>query len=104
MNATTTLVHGGRLLDLGGDVDQPFSETGSGVHTVIVAGEIVIQNRDLLTLSTRQLRARAEESRLRLSGEVEQAAARNAALFRPLLEAYNKSDRYPLGIDRFRIP
>jgi hypothetical protein len=45
MNATTTLVHGGRLLDLGGDVDQPYSETGSGVHTVIVAGEIVIQNR-----------------------------------------------------------
>jgi cytosine/adenosine deaminase-related metal-dependent hydrolase len=80
-----------------------YSETGSGVHSVMVAGRLVVQNRNLLTFESRELKDRAEDARTRLSHEVSLVRARNAEFIRPLLAAYERSDRHPLNIDRFRI-
>jgi 5-methylthioadenosine/S-adenosylhomocysteine deaminase len=80
-----------------------YGETGSGIHTVMVGGKLVVQNREVLTLSDKELSARAEQARISLDAEVKRVATRNAQFIRPLLDAYEKSDRYPLDIDRFRV-
>jgi hypothetical protein len=69
----------------------------------MVAGKVVVQDRRLMTASGADLKARAEAARAALAPEVTEVAARNAELLQPLLDAHEKSDRYPLPFDRLRI-
>jgi cytosine/adenosine deaminase-related metal-dependent hydrolase len=80
-----------------------YAETGTGVHTVMVAGKVAVQDRRLTMASGADLKARAEAARATLEPEVREVVARNAELLKPLLEAHEKSDRYPLPFDRLRV-
>lgn len=80
-----------------------YGETGTGVHTVIVGGEIVVENRRHVVFANEQLKAEAEAALGRLKDEIAQVNERNARMLPQLLEAYEKANRYPLPLDRFSV-
>jgi 5-methylthioadenosine/S-adenosylhomocysteine deaminase len=100
------------LIDLDGPCYRPlnsalrqlvYGETGTGVHTVMVAGKVVVKDRSFTMVAGADLKARAEAARTALEPQVKEVAARNQELLRSLLEAHDKSDRYPLPFDRLRV-
>jgi 5-methylthioadenosine/S-adenosylhomocysteine deaminase len=78
-----------------------YSETGKGVHTVMVDGRVVVEGRKLTTLSEADLKTRSEELRERMSEESRHLQERNAAILHDILSACEKANQYPIGFDRF---
>lgn len=80
-----------------------YGETGTGVHTVIVGGEVVVEDRQHVAFPGAQLKDEAEAALVRLKDEIAQVNERNASLLPQLLDAYEKANRYPLPLDRFSV-
>jgi cytosine/adenosine deaminase-related metal-dependent hydrolase len=78
-----------------------YGESGAGIHTVIVDGKVVVENRRLTTMSEAKLKADAEAARERLAADVEAVKANAAILVRHLLAAHEKANAYPIEFDRF---
>ena len=77
-----------------------YSESGKGVHTVMVDGTIVVSGGKLLTMSETMLKTEAEIARKRLLPDTKQIRIRNDRFLADILSAYEKADRYPLDFDR----
>ncbi|MGD9767380.1 MAG: amidohydrolase family protein [Pseudolabrys sp.] len=77
-----------------------YSESGKGVHTVMVDGTIVVSGGKLLTMSETMLKTEAEIARKRLLPDTRQIQIRNDRFLADILSAYEKADRYPLDFDR----
>jgi 5-methylthioadenosine/S-adenosylhomocysteine deaminase len=80
-----------------------YGESGRGVHTVIVDGRVVVEKRELVTISQARLTADAEAARERLTPEVAAAKDRTSILLDHLLAAHDRANAYPLGFDRFLV-
>jgi cytosine/adenosine deaminase-related metal-dependent hydrolase len=80
-----------------------YGEFGKGVHTVMVDGEVVVDNRRLVTMQESDLKAEAEAWRQMLAEETKKVGERNAAILKDILAAYEKANRYPLDFDRFLV-
>jgi cytosine/adenosine deaminase-related metal-dependent hydrolase len=80
-----------------------YGETGAGVHTVIVGGNIVVENRRHVAFPSEQLKAESEAALDRLKGEIEDVNKRNAQMLPQLLDAHEKANQYPLPLDRFSV-
>jgi len=78
-----------------------YGESGKGVHTVVVDGRIVVENRALTTMTEADLKTRSEAWRRTLAEESKNVSERNAAMLKALLAAYEKANRYPIDFDRF---
>jgi len=80
-----------------------YAESGKGVHTVMVDGKIVVDNRRLVTTQESRLKADAETWRSTLAEDTRKINVRNAEILRNILAAYEKANRYPLDFDRFLV-
>lgn len=80
-----------------------YGESGKGVHTVMVDGEIVVDNHRLVTMRDSDLKNEAENWRLTLAEETRKVGERNAAILKDILVAYEKANRYPLDFDRYLV-
>jgi len=80
-----------------------YGESGRGVHTVIVDGQIVVENRRLRTVDEDGLKSRSEAARARLTADVGRVKQQNESLLPSLLAAYEKANQYPLEFDRFLL-
>lgn len=78
-----------------------FSETGQSVHTVLVNGEVVIENRRLVTIDEADVLREASGIARSLQAEDEKARQCAEAL-RPYLERmYFRAVRLDVGINRY---
>ncbi len=77
-----------------------YSESGRGVHTVLVDGRVVVAGGKLQTMSEATLKAEAEIARERLLPDTRQLQIKNERFLADILSAYEKADRYPLEFDR----
>ena len=77
-----------------------YSESGKGVHTVMVDGRIVVASGKLRTMSEATLKTEAEIARIRLMPFTRQLRTRNDRFLADILSAYEKANRYPLEFDR----
>ncbi|MDB5648508.1 MAG: amidohydrolase [Hyphomicrobiales bacterium] len=80
-----------------------YGESGQNIRAVMVGGEIVVRDGELLAYSNDELKQAAEDARSRMREEVEQVEARNAGMLKSLLEAYEKAEAVELPFDRFSI-
>jgi 5-methylthioadenosine/S-adenosylhomocysteine deaminase len=80
-----------------------YSESGKGVHTVMVDGRIVVENRRIKTIQEADLKTRSEAWRETLEAESKLLRERNALILKDILAAYEKANRYPIDFDRFLI-
>jgi 5-methylthioadenosine/S-adenosylhomocysteine deaminase len=80
-----------------------YSESGKGVHTVIVDGNIVVENRKLRTLDEAEMKTNSETVRARLAPDVKRVKENNESVLPSLLAAYEKANDYPIEFDRFLL-
>jgi 5-methylthioadenosine/S-adenosylhomocysteine deaminase len=80
-----------------------YSETGKGVETVLVDGQIVVEKSVLKTVSEASLKEQAEKWRAELAIETKAVHQRNAGFLDEILSAYEKANRYPIDFDRFLL-
>jgi 5-methylthioadenosine/S-adenosylhomocysteine deaminase len=80
-----------------------YGETGQSIDTVIVGGKIVVKSGELVEHRAAALKDEAEEALARLRPELTSLAERNKAIVPHLLNAFNKAERHPLTIDRYRL-
>jgi 5-methylthioadenosine/S-adenosylhomocysteine deaminase len=80
-----------------------YAESGKGVHTVMVDGRIVVENRKLTTLRETDLKTRSEAWRTVLAEQSKVIAERNARILQDILAAYEKANQYPIDFDRFLL-
>ena len=78
-----------------------FAESGESVDTVIVDGQVVLENRRLTAIDEDALREEVEAAMPGLRADIEAVAARNAKMREPLLEAWRRGWREDVGINRF---
>ncbi|MCE7027136.1 amidohydrolase family protein [Jiella avicenniae] len=80
-----------------------YGETGTAIRSVMVEGEIVLQDGRLVGQSEAQLKADAEAARGASREEIAAIGRRNAEFVGDLLAAYERADAYPLPFDRFSM-
>lgn len=80
-----------------------YSESGKGVHTVMVDGRIVVAGGKLQTMSEATLKIDAEAARKRLVPETRQIEEKNRLLLPDILAAYEQANRHPLEFDRLLL-
>jgi cytosine/adenosine deaminase-related metal-dependent hydrolase len=78
-----------------------YSESGRGVHTVMIDGRIVVENRKLNTIAEPDMKVRSEAWAKTLTAESEELRKRNERMLKDILAAYEKANRYPIEFDRF---
>jgi cytosine/adenosine deaminase-related metal-dependent hydrolase len=78
-----------------------FSESGRGVHTVIVDGEIVIENRRATTINQADLRAELAELAPRYAKDSREHAARMGPALPYVLDVVRRWADTPLNFDRW---
>jgi guanine deaminase len=77
------------------------TEDGSGVHSVMIGGRMVVENRKLLTIDLAQLATKAEKARERLEAANRPAKALGDKLARVVGTFCPGLAKQPLHIDRF---
>ena len=77
-----------------------FSETGRGVHTVLVDGRIVLQSGRLTTVDESSFRQELAEVMEAVERDYEQLAARQSPAIPYLLEANKNLKNAKLGVSR----
>jgi 5-methylthioadenosine/S-adenosylhomocysteine deaminase len=80
-----------------------YSESGKGVDTVLVDGQIVVEKSSLKTVSEASLKEQAETWRAKLAIESKAVHKRNVTFLADILSAYEKANRYPIDFDRFLL-
>jgi 5-methylthioadenosine/S-adenosylhomocysteine deaminase len=80
-----------------------YGESGQNIRSVMVGGQLVVENGKLLAFSDRHLKDAAEAARARMQDEVLEVEARNAGLMKSLLAAYEQAEAFSLPFDRFSI-
>ena len=78
-----------------------FAEAGRGVHSVMIEGEMVLENRRMTTIDEAALRAEAEVIMPTFRRDYDAQAASAAEATPWLLEANRRVAGHPLGLDRF---
>jgi guanine deaminase len=78
-----------------------FTESGRGVETVIVDGQVVIRNRKITTIDERALREEVADLMKVLRKDIEAVVARNAKMMPYLLEAHLKTWNTDIGLNRY---
>ncbi len=78
-----------------------FAESGEGVETVIVDGRVVLDGRRLTGIDEEALYAEVEAAMPGLRADIAAVAGRNAKMHAPLLEAWRRTWREDVGINRF---
>jgi 5-methylthioadenosine/S-adenosylhomocysteine deaminase len=73
------------------------------VHTVIVAGEIVVENGDPTRIEESDLVNLAAQARSLIAADFEALAARSDELIKEMLRVHERVLRQPLSIDRFDL-
>jgi 5-methylthioadenosine/S-adenosylhomocysteine deaminase len=80
-----------------------YSETGAGVHTVIVDGQIVVEDRKLKSIDESALKQRSEAWRESLLAEIDAVGQRNNTVLPDVLAAYERSNRFALELNRLAL-
>ena len=78
-----------------------FAEGGSGVETVIVAGQIVVEDRRLTTIDEAELRQAVEGVMPGVRADLEVVTNRIDEISPYLLDAWRRSWREEIGLDRY---
>ena len=78
-----------------------FAEGGSGVETVIVAGQTVVENRRLTTIDEAALRQAVEEVMPGVRADLEVVTSRIDEIGPYLLDAWRRSWREDVGLERY---
>ena len=78
-----------------------YSETGHGVTTTIVDGQLVMRDRKLLTIDEAAFRAELDEVMAQFRADFAQVARANAAAMPYLLDANRRLNAQGLGMQRF---
>lgn len=78
-----------------------FTESGRGVHTVVVDGRVVLRDRRITTIDEAALRAEVEELMMALRRDVEAVRERNAGMMPYLMEAQRRTWAVDIGLNRY---
>jgi imidazolonepropionase-like amidohydrolase len=78
-----------------------FTETGAAVRTVIVDGEVVVDNGRMTTIDEAALRAEIVDLMDELTHDAAQVAERYAPIRAAIIEASRRSWEHELSINRY---
>jgi len=78
-----------------------YAETGKGVDTVMVDGNVVVADGKLQTMSEHALHTEAERARSRMDADICKLRQNNSRILPDILSAHEKANQVPLGFDRF---
>jgi guanine deaminase len=78
-----------------------YSENGSSVHTVMVAGEVVVENGSVTTVDEHAVRAELNERQAEIIDRQDRLDRENAVLFDSFSAMYRKATTTPGTVNRF---
>jgi guanine deaminase len=78
-----------------------YSEGGSAVRTVVVDGNVVMEDRRLTTINEGELRDAVDVVMEQLSREIDETKSRVAEIYPYILEAWRRSWKEDVGLNRF---
>ena len=78
-----------------------YSESGSAVRTVVVDGNVVMEDRRLTTINEGELRDAVDVVMEQLGRDIETTKGRVAEIYPYILEAWRRSWKEDVGLNRF---
>ena len=81
-----------------------FSESGAGVHTVVVDGQVVMEDRKLICIDEDDLRTSVEIVMRTLGADQAEVRARIESIYPYLLDAWRRAWQEEVGVHRYVGP
>ena len=81
-----------------------YTEGGRGVETVIIDGQVVMDNRRLTTIDETELNESVAEVMTVLTPDIEKVKARNRQIYKYLVEAHMMTWHEDVGMNRYIAP